>query len=196
MENKKKSPAVLKIGVGVLAVIDLLLIAGIVIVLLTGGVSGGGRSTLSDKFVDNSEDYFENGGEEITPDEDTISIKNNNAAQPTATVAPSTVPGGVDAQGADANGFIFPESSTKAITNEQMAAKLINNDACRHAINEIYARHGYQFTNQEILAYFNQFDWYKNTAKEPNMDIVDDMFSSVEKANVEKIQKYKTSKGW
>lgn len=197
MNNKNnKSSAGLKACVAAVAVFDILLVVGIVIVLLTGGVSGNGKPNLSDTFVANGDEYFENLGEEITPEEDVIKIKKDGAASATVTPAPSVTPGGVTTEGADANGFLFPESNTRAITDEELAAKLNNNDACRHAINEIYARHGYQFSNPEILAYFNQFDWYKNVAKVTDMSKVDDKFSDIEKANVEKIQKYKASKGW
>lgn len=196
--TKKKSSAGLKACIAVMAVVDIFLLAGIIMVVFSGGISGGGGTSLSDTFVANADEYFENLGEEITPEEDTIAIQKSDASQglTTETPKPSSTPGGVNEASADANGFLFPESSTKAITDEEMTAKLTDNNACRHAINEIYARHGYQFTNAEIFAYFNQFDWYKNLTKETDMSKVDVKFSVIEKQNVEKIQKYKASKGW
>lgn len=53
-------------------------------------------------------------------------------------------------------------------------------------INEIYARHGYRFSNEKILAYFQQKDWYNNIGSySPSQDVVAAGFSSTEKANVE-----------
>lgn len=197
-EKKKKSSAGIKVCIAMAALLDVFLVAAIGLVLLNGRISAGGKANLSDTFVANGDSYFERGEEEITPEEDTIHIRNEAAkeAEATQTPAPTVVPGGVSASGADANGFLFPESNARAIREEEMAAKLTDKDACRHAINEIYARHGYQFSNPEISEYFNQYDWYKNLTKEADMAKIDGKFSVIEKKNIESIQKYKAAKGW
>ncbi len=196
--TKKKASTGTVLGVVLFAVVDVLLLVFLSTVLITGNLSSGsGSKNLSEDFVANDVVYFKNEGEELFLEEDSITIVKDGATASTeARPAPSTTPSGVNSAGADANGFLFPNSDTQAITDEEMTAKLTDNDACRHAINEIYARHGYQFSNAEILAYFNQFDWYKSLAKETDMNKVDDKFSAVEKDNVEKIQQYKAAHGW
>ena len=83
-----------------------------------------------------------------------------------------------------------------ALTDSRIQETVTNASLCRRAINEIYARHGYAFTKQENTDFFNQYDWYKNMQKESDMSVVAGRFSSVEKANVEKLQAYEDSKGW
>ena len=82
------------------------------------------------------------------------------------------------------------------ITKTRMKETLTNKSLCRRAINELYARHGYQFTKQENTDYFNQYDWYRNMIKESDMSVVASEFSSTEKKNVEALQAYEDSKGW
>lgn len=197
-KKKKKSSAGIKIYIVLATLLDVFLVAAIGMVLLNGRITAGGKANLSETFVVNGESYFDHGEEEITPEEDTIQIRNvaANEVEATQTPAPTVVPGGVSASGADASGFLFPESDVRAIREEELAAKLTDNDACRHAINEIYARHGYQFSNPEIFDYFNQYDWYKDLTKETDMAKIDGKFSAIEKKNIESIQKYKAAKGW
>lgn len=58
-------------------------------------------------------------------------------------------------------------------------------------INEIYARHGYQFQNAEIQAYFDQKEWYQAiTERNGDMNAVLAGMSEVEKANVEFLSGY------
>ena len=93
-------------------------------------------------------------------------------------------------------GFVFPNSDTVIISKAEMKATLTTRSLCRRAVNEIYARHGYQFSKQENTDYFNQYDWYRNMPKETDMNVVAAEFSSVEKKNVEALQAYEDSKNW
>lgn len=53
-------------------------------------------------------------------------------------------------------------------------------------INEMYAKHGYQFETPEIQAYFDQKAWYQNiNTRNPDMSAVFNGMSDVEKRNVE-----------
>ena len=74
------------------------------------------------------------------------------------------------------NDFVFPQSSTKKIpwptgySLEQLAI----------GRNEIYARHGYTFKNQELKAYFNSKSWYQEkTANEQAIQL-----NEIERYNV------------
>lgn len=82
--------------------------------------------------------------------------------------------------GADVDsGFVFPNSDTELI-EEQEAQNLSDRDLA-FAINEIYARHGYLFQNNEVRGYYEQFDWYND--KIPSVDVSADSFNEIERQN-------------
>lgn len=61
----------------------------------------------------------------------------------------------------------------------------------RMVINEMYARYGYQFTNQDIQAYFERNAWYHDIGqKVTDMDIIYDNMSDIEKKNIELLLTY------
>lgn len=58
-------------------------------------------------------------------------------------------------------------------------------DIIQMVVNEMYARYGYQFNNQEILAYFEQKQWYNDImGKTSDMDYIYQNMSEIEKENV------------
>ena len=59
-------------------------------------------------------------------------------------------------------------------------------------INEIYAKHGYEFTDSKLSAYFSNKTWYKsNTNKVNDMNAVSDSMSEIEKKNVDFVTSYR-----
>ena len=59
-------------------------------------------------------------------------------------------------------------------------------------INEIYAKHGYEFTDSKLSAYFSNKTWYKsNTNKVNGMYAVSDSMSEIEKKNVDFLNSYR-----
>ena len=59
-------------------------------------------------------------------------------------------------------------------------------------INEIYAKHGYEFTDSKLSAYFSNKTWYKsNTNKVTDMNAVSDSMSEIEKKNVDFLNSYR-----
>lgn len=59
-------------------------------------------------------------------------------------------------------------------------------------INEIYAKHGYEFTDSKLSAYFPNKTWYKsNTNKVNDMNAVSDSMSEIEKKNVDFLNSYR-----
>ncbi len=59
--------------------------------------------------------------------------------------------------------MIFPDSSTAEINSEDL--KKLSDEELRYAVNEIYARHGYIFKDDQLRTYYEQYDWYKETVK-------------------------------
>ena len=78
-------------------------------------------------------------------------------------------------------GMILPKSSEQELTNSDVSG--LSRAEIQTAINEIYARHGYTFTDPNLLSKFKQYDWYKPTV--PASQFSDRVFSSVEKKNVD-----------
>ena len=59
-------------------------------------------------------------------------------------------------------------------------------------INEIYAKHGYEFTDSKLSAHFSNKTWYKsNTNKVNDMNAVSDSMSEIEKKNVDFLNSYR-----
>ncbi|MFN3517696.1 MAG: YARHG domain-containing protein [Novosphingobium sp.] len=75
-----------------------------------------------------------------------------------------------------AGDFTFPDSSTRRLTEADISQ--LGPATLRIARNEIYARKGRRFRNQELARYFSQFAWYRPTADEVAL-------TAIERANVE-----------
>ena len=56
------------------------------------------------------------------------------------------------------------------------------------ARNEIFARHGYTFTDQDLLEYFLQQDWYRPTTPPGRLDMIS--LTSTEQKNVDMLKSY------
>lgn len=186
----------------ILGVIDIALIIVLVICLLPSQkVSEKLEINANKEFVENSDSYGKSHSREYTSTM-TIDYKDNtnrvlSNEQHNPQEQPQSQENMSDAsEDSMYSGFVFPDSNIMLLTDIQISQRIINPSTCRRAINEIYARHGFAFTKQENIDYFNTYDWYKNMKKETNMDIVSSEFSSVEKANVEKLQAYEDSNGW
>lgn len=78
--------------------------------------------------------------------------------------------------------YIFPHSSTKKLTREQILK--VDRSLWPYARNEIYARHGYSFSHANFKNYFSKKSWYKeggfstkdlNEIEWYNMDLIKSM---------------------
>ena len=63
-----------------------------------------------------------------------------------------------DGSTATDSSYIFPNSSTKKLTKDQILS--VNKSLWPYARNEIYARHGYVFTQTKYKNYFENKTWY------------------------------------
>lgn len=97
----------------------------------------------------------------------------------------STSPAANNTPAPSSGGFLFPESSSRYLTDGEIAAKLktmtgspISSSFGQDAVNEIYARHGYVFRTPSIRAYYEGQSWYR---PDPGYD---GSLSQVEQYNV------------
>jgi len=118
--------------------------------------------------------------ESSDPSEDLLTTE----ATTEATTAASTFSGGSSGGYA---GMIIPDSDTRTLTDADV--RRMTQDQIQTAINEIYARHGYKFKDQNIFNYFSQFDWYHPITTD--QADAKRQFNSTENYNVELLQKYR-----
>lgn len=105
----------------------------------------------------------------------------------------------VTEQIAEDSAFLCPYSTERIITEDdirQLKSGVYENlpegkGIIRMVINEMYARYGYEFTNQDIQAYFEESDWYRSIAqKGTDMNIIYENMSDIEKQNIELLLTY------
>lgn len=94
--------------------------------------------------------------------------------------------------GMSVDDYIIPNSSTQLLSFSDL--KGLSEEECRLARNEIYARHGRKFSDEELQAYFNSKDWYQGTI-EPD-DFKESMLNEIETANRDTIVEYERKSGY
>jgi len=81
--------------------------------------------------------------------------------------------------------FIFADSDQRALSWDELTG--LSGSELRVARNEIYARHGRIFKDQQLAQYFSQFSWYSPTQTEVHL-------SDLERKNVTLIQQAESSR--
>ena len=104
--------------------------------------------------------------------------------EPTATPVPTKKP-----QSGSSEGMIMPDSSSRLLSESELEGRSARE--IRLMVNEIYARNGYTFNNQEYAEYFSQFSWYHPTV--PAGEFSEDMLNDIERQNINMISSYEKS---
>lgn len=90
------------------------------------------------------------------------------------------------------HGFIFFDSDSRYLTEAELGA--LTEIEVLIALNEIYARRGYRFTqSQEMISHFNNCSWYNGT--EEDMQKIEGMFNDYERKNVDLLVNYECKHG-
>lgn len=116
-------------------------------------------------------------------------------ATPTPTPVPTPVPTPIVTQTPVAtelpqqSEYILPHSDTEQITLDQLQG--LSSTEARIARNEILARHGRKFKDQELQAHFDGCSWYTGTVEADDFDYM--VLSPLEQQNVEVIKEYEAS---
>ena len=71
------------------------------------------------------------------------------------------------------DGFVFPNSSNCYLAEENLRELYDRAEKTgysyslllRHSVNEIYARNGYRFKNQELDEFYSKYQWYNDLSK-------------------------------
>lgn len=82
--------------------------------------------------------------------------------------------------------YIFPDSDKKYLSEDEIRTKTV--DEMLIGRNEIFARHGYIFTDENLKNHFESTSWYEGTIPTEQFNS-DQVFNDFEKKNVELIKK-------
>lgn len=88
--------------------------------------------------------------------------------------------------------FILPGSDSRYIDVKELENFTV--EQCRLARNEIYARHGRRFNDEELQAYFDSQDWYAGTVAPENFR--ENVLNEYELYNRDLIVKYEEQHGY
>lgn len=138
--------------------------AGEATVTLTVTLSDGQKLTAQTKVTVKDPNAPEEGGEKVTPGPDTASKGSNS--------------------------YVLADSSTKTYSKAELQ-KLSNFDLMI-ARNEIFARHGYIFTNATLKEYFESQSWYSGTVGAADFDYT--KLNATEYANINAIAEVESTR--
>lgn len=92
----------------------------------------------------------------------------------------------------EASEYFIPDSDSRYLTMDDLEG--YSEDDCRIARNELYARHGRKFTDENLRSYFESKSWYEGTIEPEDFD--DSVFNEYEIANRDLIVEYEKEKGY
>jgi len=75
--------------------------------------------------------------------------------------------------------------NTRWVELDVFSLAQLDNQYLRLLRNTIYARHGYIFNSQELISYFNRFDWYT-----PKFNNVDELLTNIDRMHIQMIQAF------
>lgn len=84
---------------------------------------------------------------------------------------------------------MFPEDDVFPIDASDLNGK--TPAECKIARNEIYARHGRMFQDEQLQGYFDTCSWYRGTTAPENFS--DTVLNEIEKANLQTIAEYEAT---
>ena len=97
-----------------------------------------------------------------------------------------------EAKGEGNADYLLPNSDKELISEDDLEG--FDAEKCKLARNEIYARHGRKFKDEELQSYFDAMEWYEGTI-DPD-DFNEESLSETEIKNKDTIVKYEEEKGF
>ena len=111
--------------------------------------------------------------------------RSNNKSDDSDSTSPSKASGSDDS-------YLLPDSDKKILSEDDLAA--FDRETLNLALNEIFARHGYIFSDAKLKAYFTKKSWYHGTVKAADFDY--SVFNSHEAFNLNLITSYQERLGY
>jgi len=88
--------------------------------------------------------------------------------------------------------FVFPEDDIFLIDSSELDG--MTAAECKIARNEIYARHGRRFNDEQLQGYFDICSWYNGTVAPEAFS--DGVLNEIEKSNLQVISEYESKMGY
>lgn len=178
-------------GTGVPKSLILAVITGILIVAVAVPAFMLLSKHSKEEESDSSQGYGENveGLEVNHRDASEMPIGNDEAGQPPEEVAEEEPVQEEQEQGSE---YILPESDSAYLTMSDLEG--LTKEECRIARNELYARHGRRFDDEELQGYFDSCSWYEGTTAPADFD--DSVLNEYEMANRDLIVRYEEEQGY
>ena len=166
-----------------LALVILAAVAAVWLALRPGGFAGGSSTASTAASSAATESPGTPTEAPVSPTEAPVSPTEPPAAptEAPAALAPPTA--------APESEYILPHSDTEPLTLDQLQG--LTAEQARIARNEILARHGRMFNDQELQRHFDGCSWYSGTVPADSFDY--NQLSPLEQQNVEVIKQYEAS---
>lgn len=199
--GQEKSNKGLIIGL-IAAGVVLLAAAGVVLFLLLGPSAGSSEqvveevpATAEDASRDESSADEENATDpaELEAGDAEVAAPESADAEAASGETPAPEPEPAPAAEPAASEYILPDSDTHAYTTSELSA--LSDWELFVARNEIFARHGRGFLNQELAQYFGEKSWYAQRYSPEEFDAMPSPLSAVEKQNTETMLALEQSRG-
>lgn len=107
-------------------------------------------------------------------------------------VAPESVAEAEPEEDIVEGGYVFANSDKELLSKSDLTG--LTAEECKIARNEIYARHGRKFKDEELQAYFDACEWYEGTIDPDDFNESD--LSDIEIANKDLIVAYEEEMGY
>lgn len=145
--------------------------------------------TVSDSYADDSDSGMEGEMSDGAPMEGEYTEDQDNDLDDSFSDSSDESEAENDAGAAETpgDGQIFPNSSDEYLSESDVSG--LSKEDAQEAINEIYARNGYTFRDENIYNHFCQYDWYHPTIAADNF--TESEFSQLEIQNIRLLEKYR-----
>ena len=179
-KSQRKSLGWLIAVLSVVLVLGAAALAGSLVLYLQGEDGGRSSVTVPASELDREAYRQQLGLEESTQAEASAeSLERGSFAVPDPSLATSSA---AATTAAAAGEYIFPDSNTRYLTRAEVEA--LDDQQLRLARNEIFARLGRTFVDQELQAYFNSKSWYVGRYTPEEFDAMgDSILNQYEMAN-------------
>ena len=166
--DKTKERDGFRIAAAVLAVAIVLVCAGGIFMTVRSQEPGGGYTQAEEKTETLKVIEPKKGETEVVK---SISVLAGGSSKETDSKKPKEDEKKEDKdkeQAAENKDYILPSSSTKLLTNSDIAGLSLKE--LNYAKNEIYARHGRKFDSNELRTYFESKSWYEGRYSAADFD--------------------------
>ena len=178
-DKKAKSSPGLIAAVIAAGAADVILLVLLVLFLVLPEAGGGSvEADVPEDFTANSDTYYDTEYESEYTSDASVSFSEGSVQEGGA----SDTDSGDPEDGGQYSGFVFPDSDTTLLTDEQISETVTDAATCRRAVNEIYARHHRKFVLEDVQAYFDSKSWYQGTVEAEEFDVR--VMNQYESANI------------